>query len=236
MGGGRCEPGAVPKRVTLSWPWSITPGDRGQDILGRGDKEPEEGWQTGWETASGRKAGGHVRSRLTRTQPGRAPTQLQGSTLSRTKGTFGLSRRFRQWKNSPAMQKTQETWVWSLGQEDPLEEDMAATPVFLPGKTHGQRSLVGYSPWGGKESDTTEWLTHTGWLDLVLHQPHEGSTVCACEQVVSPRHKAWTTRLQRAGGPQGLPDRGLLWGPEWSEGRCQLQGRGPGVGKGGECL
>ena len=32
------------------------------------------------------------------------------------------------------------------------------TPVFLPGKSHGRRSLVGYSPWGCKESDTTEWL------------------------------------------------------------------------------
>ena len=30
------------------------------------------------------------------------------------------------------------------------------TPVFLPGKFHGQRSLEGYSPWGHKESDTTE--------------------------------------------------------------------------------
>ena len=33
---------------------------------------------------------------------------------------------------------------------------MATTPVFLPGKSNGQRSLVGYSPWGHKESDTTE--------------------------------------------------------------------------------
>ena len=33
------------------------------------------------------------------------------------------------------------------------------TPVFLPGESHGQRSLVGYSPWGPKESDTTEQLT-----------------------------------------------------------------------------
>ena len=32
------------------------------------------------------------------------------------------------------------------------------TPVFLPGESHGWRSLVGYSPWGRKESDTTEWL------------------------------------------------------------------------------
>ena len=33
------------------------------------------------------------------------------------------------------------------------------TPVFLPGEFHGQRSLADYSPWGHKESDTTEWLT-----------------------------------------------------------------------------
>ena len=32
------------------------------------------------------------------------------------------------------------------------------TPVLLPGIFHGQRSLAGYSPWGHKESDTTEWL------------------------------------------------------------------------------
>ena len=37
-----------------------------------------------------------------------------------------------------------------------LEKVMAPTPVFLPGKSHGQRNLVGYSPWGRKESDTTE--------------------------------------------------------------------------------
>ena len=47
-------------------------------------------------------------------------------------------------------------WVWSLNQEDPLEKEMATTPVFLPGESHGQRSLVGYSPYGHKESDMTE--------------------------------------------------------------------------------
>ena len=35
---------------------------------------------------------------------------------------------------------------------------MAPTPVFLPGKCHGQGSLVGYSPWGSKEADRTERL------------------------------------------------------------------------------
>ena len=40
-----------------------------------------------------------------------------------------------------------------------LEKGMATTPVFLPGESHGQRSLVGYSPWRTKESNTTELLT-----------------------------------------------------------------------------
>ena len=40
-----------------------------------------------------------------------------------------------------------------LGRENPLEEDMAThSNVFLPGESHGQRSLAGYSPWGHKES------------------------------------------------------------------------------------
>ena len=38
---------------------------------------------------------------------------------------------------------------------------MATTLIFLPGESRGQRSLVGSSPWGRKESDTTERLTHT---------------------------------------------------------------------------
>ena len=53
----------------------------------------------------------------------------------------------------------QETQVWSLGQEDPLEKGWLPTAVLLPGEFHGQRSLAGYSPWGCKETDPTEWLT-----------------------------------------------------------------------------
>ena len=40
-----------------------------------------------------------------------------------------------------------ETWVWSLGWEDPLRRAGQPTPVFWPGESHGQRSLMGYSPW-----------------------------------------------------------------------------------------
>ena len=52
----------------------------------------------------------------------------------------------------------QETWVLSPGREDPLEKEMATHSVFLPGESHRWRSLVGYSPRGRKESDTTEQL------------------------------------------------------------------------------
>ena len=54
----------------------------------------------------------------------------------------------------------QETWVRSLDQEDPFEKEMANHLVFLPGKSRGQRSLVGHSPWGCKEVDSTEQLNH----------------------------------------------------------------------------
>ena len=108
----------------------------------------------------------------------------------------------------------QEKQVWSLGQEDPLEKELAThssilawkiplteepgrlqskgswrvghdwatsvslfmfmhwrrkwqpTPVLLPGKSHGRRNLVGYSPWGGKESDTTERLHFTSYFNF----------------------------------------------------------------------
>ena len=51
----------------------------------------------------------------------------------------------------------QETGVRSLGREDPLEKEIAAhSSILACGESHGQRSLVGYSPQGRKESETTE--------------------------------------------------------------------------------
>ena len=64
-------------------------------------------------------------------------------------------------KNLPAMEEMQEMQVWSLAREDPLEKEMQHSPVFLSRGSHGQKSLVGYSPWGSKDSDMTEQLnTH----------------------------------------------------------------------------
>ena len=61
-------------------------------------------------------------------------------------------------KNLPAML---ETWVWSVGQEDPLEKGRATHSGVLAWESHGQRSLAGYSPWGPKEPDMTERLTES---------------------------------------------------------------------------
>ena len=55
--------------------------------------------------------------------------------------------------------------VQSLDWEDLLEKEMAPMPLFLPGKSHGQRNLIGYGSWGCKESDSTE-LLHFHFLSL----------------------------------------------------------------------
>ena len=71
-------------------------------------------------------------------------------------------------KSPPAKAGDVQTEVQSLGPGDPLEEGVATTPVFLPGESHGRRSLVGYSSWGRKESDTTERLHF--FTSLQVHQ------------------------------------------------------------------
>ena len=76
-------------------------------------------------------------------------------------------------KNPPAKQETQ---FQSLDQKDPLEKEMAPTPVFLPGKFHGQRSLASYSPWGHSVSDTPEQLSmRAHMLGLKLSQNPQSS-------------------------------------------------------------
>ena len=63
-------------------------------------------------------------------------------------------------KNLPAMWETQ---IRSLVQEGPLEKERATHTSTLAWRIHGQRNLVGYSPWGYKESDMTEGAEHT-WI------------------------------------------------------------------------
>ena len=61
------------------------------------------------------------------------------------------------------IQEMQETWVWSLGWEDPLDLEMAKHSSILAGKIPWTEETGGlYSPWDHKESDMTEWLSmHT---------------------------------------------------------------------------
>ena len=58
-------------------------------------------------------------------------------------------------KNLPETQEARfDPWVRKIL----WRRECQSTPVFLPGESHGQRSLAGYNPWDCKESDTTKWL------------------------------------------------------------------------------
>ena len=55
-----------------------------------------------------------------------------------------------------------DPWIGKI----PWRRKWQPAPVFLPGESHGQRSLTDYSPWGHKESDTTERLSMHAWAML----------------------------------------------------------------------
>ena len=59
------------------------------------------------------------------------------------------------------MQEMLGMWVQFMGQEDSLEKEMATRSSILARRTHGQRSLVGCSPWGCEEWDNTEYACCT---------------------------------------------------------------------------
>ena len=83
-------------------------------------------------------------------------------------------------KNPPANARRYKFDPW-LG-KIPWRKEWQPTPVFLLGKSHGQRSLGGYSPWGLKESDMTEHRhTHTHIHTLI----HMCQTLC--------RYQEWNT-------------------------------------------
>ena len=83
------------------------------------------------------------------------------------------------------MQEMQETWVPSMGQGDPLEKEMAAHSSIPAWKTHGQRSLVGYSPWGLKSRKHR--LIHTSanpnslLISILPSSWQPQSDLCICE-------------------------------------------------------
>ena len=124
-------------RVSTSSP-SVSP------IRGRAQSSPQLEYDLQMHSASSHPGTGYKRRR--------ALTTLRTSPTS-SGGCPGDS----EVKNLPAMQ---ETWFQSLGREDPLGEGNGnPLQVFLPGESHGQRSLAGCSPWGRKESGTTYRLS-----------------------------------------------------------------------------
>ena len=71
----------------------------------------------------------------------------------------------------------QEMRVQSLGQEDPWKWKWHPTPVILPGKSHEQRSLAGYSPWGCKRV-RNDLVTKQHKNSFVRHDDDMGLGVC----------------------------------------------------------
>ena len=63
-------------------------------------------------------------------------------------------------KNLPAMQETQEAWIDPWVRKIPWRRAWLPTPIFLPGKSHGQRRLAGHSPQGRKKLDLTATTEH----------------------------------------------------------------------------
>ena len=90
-------------------------------------------------------------------------------------------------------------WVRKI----PWRRKWQPTPVFLPGKFHGQKSLVGCSPWSHKESDTTEWVTLV--MTLVTPQLLNLSGSPRFRVLVWEELKVfWTSHSIRASGTYAL--------------------------------
>ena len=64
-------------------------------------------------------------------------------------------------------------WVPSLGRKIPLRRAWQPTPVFLPGESHEQRSLAGFSPYSCKKLDMNEVTAHT--FNTILRKIHSTS-------------------------------------------------------------
>ena len=122
--------------------------------------------------------------------PGTAPASVMSPALAG--GFFTTSATWKAVaqlvKNLPAMW---DTWVWSLGQEDPLVREWLLTPVFLPGEFHGQRlqSI-------GSQRVGHNWMTFT-FLQHVKSE-HEQSIMATYKYTYTYTHKSlWVKWIQR---------------------------------------
>ena len=66
--------------------------------------------------------------------------------------------------------------VQSMVRKIPQRREWQPTPVFLPGESHGQRSLAGYSLWDCKQLDMTEATQHTPTHNVVIRASQDGAS------------------------------------------------------------
>ena len=95
-----------------------------------------------------------------------------------------------------------DSWVGEI----PWRRAWLPTPIFLPGQSHGQRNLAGYSSWGCKELDTAEWLTHMRTsicLAFTMHRNFVNSSFYFSQTL-----RAHALSFRGKGSSQGLQ-----WGP-----------------------
>ena len=116
----------------------------------------------------------------------------------------------------PACQCRKQTFemqVRSLGQEDPWRWEWQPIPIFLPGESHGHRSLVGYGPQGCKQSDMTEATQHSTahkLPSLLMFMKCQLLSGLACQAPLSmefSRQEYWSR--QPFASPGNLPDPGI---------------------------
>ena len=107
------------------------------------------------------------------------------------------------------------------------------TPVFLPGESHGQRSLAGYSPWGRKESDMTERLSHTQnsfnlevSLQIICWEGFLGSSVVTNLSANAGDSGSVSGSARSLGGWMATQSNTLAWEIPWTEEPGGLQSTG----------
>ena len=118
-------------------------------------------------------------------------------------------------------------WVKKI----PWRRKWQPTPIPLPGKSHGRRSLVGYNPWGRKESDMTKQLTHTLIYKILLNE-----LAWLVEQSISVNKnghlkiygRQWEIAVWPRELKQGPCDNSCDKGAMWRELGGRPGGRGPG--------
>ena len=109
----------------------------------------------------------------------------------------------------------------------PWSRKWQATPIFLPGNFHGQRSLVGYSSRGCRESDMTEHVCMHAW-SLLPSPSYQGAATscipCTCHRATHSTHHPWIhsqfLRWLSGSSPQVSVGGSVTLGPRWWEPAC----------------